>query len=385
MNDLKAWIMGHRIASIAIGLLAVTLALIVMSMSSNKPAQKLDPQSQIGVEWIKPAGTEAAYAGNEACKSCHPREFDPYSKSPHSKTVRAIPQGEERKEFDSSQTVFDEHHNISYSVLKTEGKNQFVANTGKAEARATAKWLFGSGTHAWTYLGQNGPAFLQFRISYYAADGSWNFTPGSGPNVPLTNPLGDVYTSAQAAACFGCHSTVLTGTRQNLDIAHSVLNVGCESCHGPSKAHVESASAGTSAGRAMVKPALHTGPEIMTMCGACHRIPVAVSDEAAANNTQIARFPGLALVRSRCFKESAGKLSCISCHDPHQSTRQQQASFESKCLNCHSKPHGATCTLNEHTGCINCHMPSESIARKLPLNFHNHWIRRNPNAPPGSE
>jgi hypothetical protein len=377
----QEWLSRHKIAVSVAALAALTVALVMAASLFRKPPEKLDPQEEIGVHWIKPVGSEPAYAGSEACRSCHPSEFKLYSASPHSRTVHAITQGEERAEFGSGQTVTDERNGVLYSVRKGDGKNQVIAATSASKDAAAARWAFGSGTQAWTYLAQNGDKFLQLRITYYPVDGTWNFTPGSGPGSPFHVALGDPYNAAQAAACFGCHSTVLTGTRKSLDLAHSRLNVGCESCHGPCRSHIESVTAGNGPGSKspIIKPPLHAGAESMQLCGSCHRVPVAVKDEAASLGTQVARFPGVALPKSRCFTESAGKLACVTCHNPHESTRQQtEASFDGKCIGCHSAPHGATCSRGETTACVSCHMPLEQIAGRLPLRFHNHWIRRDP-------
>lgn len=379
LNSLKTWVSAHRLAASAIGLLALTLGFLIIVPLFHQAPAILDPQEKIGVSWIKPPGSEAAYAGNEACKGCHPHEYQLYIASPHAQTLHPVPVGALRPEFDSHQTVMDERDGILYSVRKGDGKNQVVAATASGTTWGGVKWVFGSGVEAWTYLAQHDADFLQLRITYYPIDGTWNFTPGSGPGAPVRHVLGDPFTPGQAAACFGCHSTVLVGTRERLDLDHSLLNVGCESCHGPCRSHVESMSGGAAHTQtAAVTPLRHDGTQIMQLCGTCHRIPVAVSDESAAGESQLARFPGIALPRSRCFLASNGKLSCITCHDPHESTKQQEASFESKCLNCHSEPQGIPCSHGETKGCINCHMPQEAIGRKLPLRFHNHWIRKDP-------
>lgn len=382
--DLKQWINEHRPVAAASVLAMVTLVLAVVAVLRKPPVEKIDPQEQIGLKWIKAEGSEAAYAGNGACRACHAHEYEQYHASPHSRTVKAIVQGDERPEFATKQTITDDLHGVTYTLMKGGGKNQVLAASGSETHPAAARWAFGSGTQAWTYLAQNGPKFLQLRVSYYPPVGEWNFTPGSGPGTPFHNILGDPYTSGEAAACFGCHSTVLIGTRQQLDLGHSILNVGCESCHGPCRSHVDSmsgvaAGASRTAQNAAILPPKYDGLQTMNLCGNCHRIPVAVSDEQAASQSQLARFPGAALPRSRCFIASAGKLSCVTCHDPHQSTRAQtEVSFDAKCISCHSAPHGATCARGELSRCVSCHMPVETIARRLSLRFHNHWIRRDP-------
>lgn len=380
MNSLRKRLFGRWIIPLAALVALSALALIRMSHQSAP----LDPQARIGFRWIRQSGTETAYVGSQACRSCHLQEYQRYVGSPHARTLRQILPGEKAPEFESAQTVSDEMNGVFYAVRQRDGENQVVADTGSTRDVASARWAFGSGTRARAYLSQNDDRFLQLRISYYASVRTWSFTLGDGPGTTFHGALGQPFTPVQAAACFGCHSTVLVGTREHLDLAHSHLNVGCETCHGPCRKHVESAGGtpaerGAGSAEAIVLPPTHTGPEIMHLCQTCHREPGDISVQYAGNESYLARFPGAALPRSRCFTESAGKLSCITCHDPHQGTGQQSlASFVHTCLSCHTAPHGKPCTLGKTSNCISCHMPAESITRKLPLQYHNHWIRKNP-------
>ncbi len=52
------------------------------------------------------------------------------------------------------------------------------------------------------------------------------------------------------------------------------------------------------------------------------------------------RFPGSTLPWSRCYAESGGALSCVTCHDPHRNAETAPAYYEAKCLSCH--PSGRT-------------------------------------------
>lgn len=346
-----------------------------------------DPQAKIGLAWIRPLGSEKNYAGNEACRQCHANEFKGHANSPHAHSVALIPDGQERPEFGSKQTVIDPVTNIRYAVQKSGGKNQILASAGDVHAAGTAKWIFGSGTQAYTYLAQTDQRYGQLRLTYYPPSKEWNFTPGSDPGARMQSPLGDRYNAAQAASCFGCHTTVLPGTPERLDLEHARLGVGCESCHGPCRKHVDSmlhpvALTSREGSDPNAKPVLlgpNDGPKVMQLCGQCHRITVAAENEEQMASAQLARFPGQALPRSKCFTASAGKLSCITCHDPHLSTKAQGiASFDSKCITCHTAPTGIPCSKNQRSNCVQCHMPAEKIARRLPLTFHNHWIRRDP-------
>src|SRR5947209_4171859 len=85
---------GCVIAAAVLGI--VSMALVLVALLARRNDDKPGPQEQIGLRWLKPAGTEAAYAGSAACKSCHPSEFRDHSNSPHSHTLKAIVNGDER-------------------------------------------------------------------------------------------------------------------------------------------------------------------------------------------------------------------------------------------------------------------------------------------------
>ena len=149
-----------------------------------------------------------------------------------------------------------------------------------------------------------------------------------------------------------------------------MLNVTCEACHGPQGKHVREKRANA--------PVARTGPlpadAMNAMCGRCHGL----SDVDPAHPV-IARFQPWGLSQSRCFQQSAGKLSCATCHDPHENARRDLKFYEAACLSCHSpkpevKPMPVLCPVNRKQGCVGCHMPTDS--KSMPhVKFFDHRIR----------
>jgi hypothetical protein len=76
-----------------------------------------------------------------------------------------------------------------------------------------------------------------------------------------------------------------------------------------------------------------------------------------------------AMKASRCFRASGGKLSCLTCHDPHVEPAGLQAVsyYRAKCLTCHTN---ASCRLplniraakTPANDCAGCHMPKRDVA-----------------------
>jgi hypothetical protein len=83
------------------------------------------------------------------------------------------------------------------------------------------------------------------------------------------------------------------------------------------------------------------------------------------------------MTTSRCYTESEGGMSCLTCHDPHRDDDQPASFFEGKCLGCHAPTTGGSqtsCRVNPAKDCLNCHMPKMPVA-VLHTSLTDHYIR----------
>jgi hypothetical protein len=154
------------------------------------------------------------------------------------------------------------------------------------------------------------------------------------------------------------------------------LGVRCESCHGPGSQHLEAVKAENwlEARSRIENPRRYNALQILEQCGSCHREPppdASLVDWADPANT---RFQPIGFSQSRCFKESKGALSCLTCHDAHTNARRGEPAFYAAiCANCHnatkSPPTHSSSVGND---CVSCHMPKVQAMRHL--DFANHWI-----------
>jgi hypothetical protein len=130
------------------------------------------------------------------------------------------------------------------------------------------------------------------------------------------------------------------------------------------------------------------------------------------------RFAVTAFAASRCYTGSAGRLSCVTCHDPHQRLSTNTAVYERVCRSCHSgtdegrttndqrigpsdtgrssfavarssspnpqsairHPQSKPCPVNPRAGCVGCHMPAQPAGFPTPTTFRNHWIKVYPSS-----
>src|SRR5205085_8789664 len=111
-------------------------------------------------------------------------------------------------------------------------------SNGTEGLEVPADYAFGSGRTAFTYVSRASGASLELRLSYYPRAHRWDYTPGLRATGHLNAPLGLTLDPKSEAACFGCHATAVVSGPQGLEPEHSLLGIGCESCHGPGREHV---------------------------------------------------------------------------------------------------------------------------------------------------
>lgn len=353
---------------------AVVLPLLLWRMADS-PAHAVRWN---GETW---SGDSNAYASSESCRACHAAIVEEQLASNHARTVRDLSREAPLAPFDTGQPVLDPLTGARYVMNRSKRKRpQIELTIGNDSVRQELAYEFGSGAHAMGYLTRvDAGEWVDARLNYYTEIHGWDFTSSQDkPSAYLTKqPLGRPQTEAKAGECFSCHSTVVRvsgkgvtpdGRQVRLRPEHSALGVTCESCHGPRAAHVKQMRAGTKSEPA---PRL-TADEINAICGRCHGLT-----NVNPAHPVIARFQPWGLSQSRCFRESAGRLTCLTCHDPHQNAARDASFYEAKCLSCHSggaSPAKTVCPVNPKAGCIPCHMPEDSHSM-LHIRFYDHRIR----------
>ncbi len=224
---------------------------------------------------------------------------------------------------------------------------------GAVTDRSTYKieYVIGSGRRGYAYIVKRGERLVEAPLSYYAKSGKWDLSPGYDD----AEPGFDRFITAD---CLACHAGRVRAVTNRLGVYREPpfleLAIGCENCHGPGGRHV------ASEGRLpMLNPAKLGTRESEAICLKCHQ-----SAEASPNSDLLAH--ATSMQRSRCYLASSGRLTCTTCHDPHEavSSTSAPAYYRSKCLICHTD---TSCSLplarrGARNDCAGCHMPKRNLS-----------------------
>jgi hypothetical protein len=346
-----------------------------------------------------PAGGRFAgdpYVGPMVCAECHPAESALHSRSGHASTLWPAGRRVVSRRLDGTTIADPESPGVSWSYRCRDGQLYIARRAPNKFEECIAEYAFGSGHHAMTFVSvvdAEMPAILEHRLTFFAHDGTLALTPGHDvkPLPARVTPNGHLPPPPVTRKCFECHSTQLVAHgEQRIDEGTMIPNVTCERCHGPGRAHVAAARQADPKAELSLPfgPERWTSAELLRFCGECHRHPDGPHPaEMRRGDPMLARFQPIGLIQSKCYLRSDGKLSCVTCHDPHAPPSTKRAEYDTICLNCHGgrdsspnsppneRPPVVVCAVSPRDRCVECHMPSVAADTGQHLRFSDHWIR----------
>jgi hypothetical protein len=239
------------------------------------------------------------------------------------------------------------------------------------------------------------------RLSYYRtpAGAGWGRTSGDAgspdPNERIRGRPVEVRDGV--VRCLVCHVTRPRDFRDPPppDVGPEAADpaIGCERCHGPGGHHLAAVAAdwpdpAIAVARAGSAPA----ETVNAQCADCHTVDFRSAIRAAPDDPRFVRSPGFTQTFSRCYTESGGRLSCLTCHDPHTEVERSAAVYVAKCLECHATGEGGAgtpsgagrgrpCPVNAARDCLGCHMPKMPVP-DLHTTLTDHYIRAHRPAEP---
>jgi hypothetical protein len=369
-------------------------------------------------------GAAPGYVNDRACSYCHGEKYRSYqsvgmAKSFYRPSSRPPIENFERNRF------FHEPSQRHYELSRRDGDYWFrrwqldAAGEPINELEIKVDWIIGSGHHVRTYLYQNPSGELyQLPLAWYTQEQKWGMQPGfeAADHLGVRRQI--------RRGCMFCHNAypdVPEGSDRYLELHRFPKDLpegtGCQRCHGPGDAHVRVLFSGIldldAIRGSIVNPGKLSPERRDDVCFECHMLPtVAVTPVRRFERADYSFRPGedladyqlvydirepgkdpgerfeinhhpYRLQQSRCYRESEGRLSCLSCHDPHRKIPREQraAHYRPKCLACHQAlqhpalPQGPGNGSADLSDCAGCHMPETRTHDVIEVAMTDHRIR----------
>jgi tetratricopeptide (TPR) repeat protein len=324
------------------------------------------------------------FVGAASCAGCHPVQYRSQQASRHSRTLLRSEELTHLPWPDSDMP--DAHdHRVTHRFVRAGDRVEAVTTVAGTAFRAVVEYALGANHQGRSFVAREGGGQVrELRISQYPGAPEWDRTM-EHPAVPPDEPgfLGRPITAEAARKCLNCHATNFRAAWEPGSRSEGRdRGIGCERCHGPGGNHRAAIETHFSE-PAIARPRLASAPQVVALCGDCHR----ASNKTTSADASFVRYQASGLVLSRCYTASDEGISCISCHNPHQDAETSTSFYVAKCLACHVPPGTSArsgpaasdhtwppCPVNPREDCLTCHMPrvKDAVPRTV---FTDHWIR----------
>ena len=327
------------------------------------------------------------FVGDQTCQSCHAYQFDEWKGSHHDYAIAEADEESVRGDFGDIEFIQIKN---SYRFYR-DGQNYMVDAT---EEGATTTYKIDH-TFGWEPLQQylidiGDGKYQALHIAWDTEENRWF---SLQPDVEYESDDWMHWRGGSMnwnTMCADCHSTNL---KQNFDpetdsfhTKWSVLNVSCESCHGPGKDHVAfvSTSEGANASKERIREDVLNGRfssqiEELNTCAPCHSLRQKLTDDYIHGDTYLDHFDlQLPLpdnyfadgqIRGEVYvygsflqsKMHAVGVQCTDCHNPHTLELKEPLIDNKLCMTCHepqynTPEHHFHEPNTEQSQCVNCHM-----------------------------
>lgn len=325
----------------------------------------------------KEDSSRADYVGPRVCASCHASEAGAQDKTAMASAGVPVSKSAVLLTRPSVHARIDPYE---YEILRQGGRTIYTVRHATRTVSVSLLYAFGVGNVGQTYVFERGGAYYESRVSFFPEIGL-DITIGHLRTFSGTieEALGRRMGAEESRRCFACHTTAAV-TDNRLEPRQMIPGVTCEACHGPGAKHVAGIKAGQFQQTFIFNPSKLSPADSTDFCGACHRTSMDVK-LLQAPGVQTVRFQPYRLERSRCWARS-GRMTCLSCHDPHEPLVRDAASYDSKCLTCHLSERreeptqdraGIACPIKTRD-CVSCHMPKLRMPGAR-FEFTDHQIR----------
>lgn len=363
-----------------VGLAALLLVQLVVLAFHFKSSHATPPaphaEVQPGVTVAAPAESDAqmyaTYAGSESCRECHAEAFAQWQTSNHALAERPVSAAMDQKAFVPEHTFA--HGTQTTQVGRDHGEFEVTSLglSGRMEEHRVDRVIGNDPLRQFLVAAPGGrwqaleAAYDPHRNEWFNVfgnedrqPGEWGHWTGRGMNWN--------------SMCASCHNTRL---RKNYDApsdtyhtAMAEMTVGCESCHGPLRAHVDWQKQYGKSGKKDPTLATMTHAQMVDTCGACHARRTELTGDFQPGDSFSDHFD-LTIVDQTDTYYPDGQV---------RDEDYEYASFRSSrmftkgvyCLDCH-QPHTMKTILPGNWLCLRCHNGSNTNAPVINPVTHSH-------------
>lgn len=377
----------------------------------GSPDEKTE-QAVIGSPWHNVYDTTVQYVGMETCKGCHADIYNTYIQTGMGQSFDHATKQKSAADFTHA-PVYDKDLDFYYkpfwqndSLYVMEYRTEGSDTTHKLLQKVD--YIVGSGQHTNSHIFSKNGYLYQAPITFYTQKKQWDLAPG------FEKGASSRFTRLIESECMTCHNGYpdFVKTSQNKYVTIKT-GIDCERCHGPGGLHVKEKMAGnivdTSKGPdyTIVNPRRLSTDLQNNICQRCHLQGISVLNDgktffdfrpgmhlSEVMNVFMPQYEGAQdkmimashverMKKSDCYV-SSGKMSCITCHNPHVSVKfTQHSQYINACNSCHGAGK-QQCTEKEAVcnakgnDCITCHMPRNGSIDIPHVAVTDHYIRKRP-------